>query len=181
MLNFLPQKNKEKIIEEYFLRLTVLFLSFTLVSVLVLILLFTPSFFFVKYKNDTIRAQLDLIMQSKDTKDNEDPIMFVKKVNALSGALSNGAFGYISSEIIDNLINLKNQDIRISSIVISDENASNTKKVVLSGIAATRDSLTSYEKDIKTDGNFESVVFPVSSFIKSSNSDFTATLIYKNK
>ncbi len=181
MLNFLLQKNKKQITNEYLLRVSALLLLFVFISSLLIILLFIPSFFFVKYKNDTVKKQFESV-RSKDMTDKDDPVVFIKDVNALSAALYDGSpYNFSYSMIIDKIVSLKNNDIKILSINIIEENGSGFKKVQMSGIAKTRDALSSYEKDIKSDVFFDSVIFPVSSFIKSSDSEFSATLIYKNK
>lgn len=181
MLNFLPQKNKKQIIFEYLLRITVFLLLFIFGSSLILISLFFPSFFFVKYKNDTVNSQLELVKQKNISK-GEDPIVSINNVNILSVALAGDANSALSySEIIKKIVSLKNDGIKISSIAISKENSTGIKNVLINGIADTRDSLSLYENNIKTDGYFDSVIFPVSNFIKSSNAEFSITLTYRNK
>lgn len=176
MLNFLPQKNKKQIIFEYLLRISIFLLVFIFISSLILISLFIPSFFFAKYKNDTVNSQLESAKQ-KNINNGEDPIAFIKNVNRLSVALSDNAGPIVShSNIINKIVSLKNKDIKILSIIITDENDKGGKTVLLNGIAKTRDSLTAFNNDIKSDGFFSSVVFPVSNFIKSADSEFSATL-----
>ena len=177
MLNFLQQKNIRQIIFEYLLRVTVYFLLFTLISCVILTTLFIPSFFFVKYKNDTINNQL-LEIKQKNINVGEDPVSLIKNVNRLANALFDAATSSVKySDIIDKITILKNKDIKILSIVITEENNTGVKKILINGTANTRDGLTLFEKDIRIDGLFKSVVFPVSNYIKSSDSEFSATLI----
>lgn len=180
MLNFLPQKNKNQIVTEYLLRVIALLLISLFISSLILISLFAPSFFFVSYKNNTVKNQLESIKQENVDK-GVDPMLFIKNVNKLVVSLSPSSTGVGYTEIINKIVNIKNNDIKISSIDIVDDKGTNSKKILLNGIASTRDSLTSYEKEIKIDGFFDSIIFPVSNFIKSTDSEFSATLIYKNK
>lgn len=181
MLNFLQQKNKKQIIFEYLLRIAVFLLLFIFASSLILISLFIPSFFFVKYKNDTINNQLISAKQASISR-GEDPVLFIKNINTLSVALyNNTSSSFTYSEIINKVVSLKNNDIKISSIIVTNDSGVSGKKILINGVASTRDGLSLYEKEIKTDGSFDSVVFPVSDFIKSSDSEFSATLIYKNK
>jgi len=176
MLNFLPQKNRKRIIFEYALRFTSFLLLIIFISSLILISLFAPSYFFVKYKNDTINNQL-ISNRQKSLDKNNDPIAFIKNVNRLSVALSDNNNSNVTySDIVKKIVSFKNKDIKILSINITDDNAGG-KKILLNGIANTRDGLTSYAEDVKIDGFFKSVVFPVSNFIKSFNSEFSATLI----
>jgi len=175
MLNFLPQKNKNQIIYEYLLRVIAFLLLFMFISSLILISLFIPSFFFAKFKNDTINNQL-ISTQQKSADKGEDPVLFIKNVNRLSISLSNTNTKATYSDIIKKIVSLKNKGIKISSIVISQEsNAS--KKILINGVAKTRDSLTLFDKEIRIDGFFSNVTFPVADFIKSTDSEFSATLI----
>ena len=173
MLNFLPQKNKNQIIFEYFLRIVVFSLIFIFIASLTLILLFMPSFFFVKYKNETINIQLESVKQ-KNVDKGGDPISFIKKTNKLSTVLSDDV-NLAMTDIVNKVISLKNKNIKILSISISS-NIANGETILINGIANNRDSLTLYKEDIENDGFFEKVVFPVSNFIKNSNSEFSATL-----
>jgi len=180
MLNFLQQKNKKQIITEYLFRVLVIILSFILTATLLLIILFLPSFFFTKYKNDTLMGQA-LLVQKQATNASEDPIILIKNANKLLAALTpdfstNLSFGHI----VDKVISLKNSGIKILSIKISnDVNKIDNKIVVVGGVADTRDNLTLFEKDIINDGYFKNVLFPVENFIKSVDSEFTATLTLK--
>jgi len=177
MLNFLQEKNKKQIIYEYSLRLFVYLLTFIFISTLVLISCFFPSFFFAKYKSGIVNKQLESVRQ-KSANNNDDPIAFIKNVNKLSAVLSDkNVAGTTYVDVIKKIVLLKNKDIKISSITINEENIAGGKKILLSGTANTRDSLTLFENYLKTDGYFNSVIFPVSDFIKGSNSDFSITLI----
>lgn len=177
MLNFLQQKNKNTIIFEYLLRVTIFLLVIILISVLVLISLFLPSFFFAKYKNNIISGQLESIQQ-KNIDKGEDPVAYIKNVNRLSTILSGGTNKTIRyRDIIDKIVSFKNKDIKILSISITQEKVLNSKKILINGIANTRNSLTLFDRDIRTDGFFSKVTFPISDFIKGSDSEFSATLI----
>lgn len=180
MFNFLPQKNKNQIVIEYFLRLAIFLLYFVLATSLILISLFTPTFFFNEYKNAAVNSQLKSIKQ-QNINSSEDPANFIKNTNRLAVALANGTNATIThSDLINKVVSLKNKGIKILSISISTDNANN-ETISVNGISSTRDSLTTYEKNIQTDGFFDKVTFPVLDFIKSSNSNFSVTLTYKNK
>ena len=175
MLNFLPQQNKKKIVSEYFLRIGVFLLLMIFASRAVLISLFEPSYIFVEYKNNTINNQLESVA-NKNKQKSEDPIAFIKNVNKLSTVFSTDNKSTVTyREILNKISTLKNRDIKLLSIVISNENNTG-KKVLLTGTASTRDALTLFNNDLISDGFFNSVTFPISNFIMSSNSDFFATL-----
>lgn len=181
MLNFLQQKNKNQIIFEYLLRAIVFLLLFVFLSSLILISLFVPSFFFVKYKNDSVNSQF-LSAQQKNINKGEDPILYIKNINRLAIALAdNTSTSANYTDIVNKIVSLKNNNIKIISISVTNDVNSNSKRITINGVANTRDSLTLYDKNLRIDGFFDSVTFPVSNFIQSTDSNFTATLIYKNK
>lgn len=174
MLNFLEQKNRKQIVCEYMLRVAIYFLAFTFIISLILIAFFMPSVFFVKYKYETVETQLESINQTKLNKA-DDPIVLIKNINRFSAIFSKDSeTNKTYNKIINKIISLKNKDIKILYINI-EKNTKNTQ-IIISGIANTRDSLTLFNTNLKTDGFFSTVVFPVSNFIKSTDSEFNATL-----
>ncbi len=180
MLNFLQQKNKKQIIIEYLLRAFVLLLSSILIISLVITILFLPSFFFSKYKNISLNNQLQSV-KTESSSLIDDPILLIKNTNKFVQIFAQDNISPIkSTDIINKITSLKNKDIKILSINIrasADINFART--IQISGVANTRDSLTLFEKAIKDDGFFYSVIFPVANFIKSTDSAFTATLTLK--
>ena len=176
MLNFLPQKNKNQIVFEYLLRVSVFLLVFILVSSVVLISLFVPSFFYAKYNNDAIAEQLK-VSEQNISNTGGDPIALIKNVNDLSSILSSldlvAPISY--GEIINKIVSIKNKDIKILSINIAEDDTG-TKTISINGTSNTRDSLIAFEDVLVSDGSFNNINFPVSDFIQSSNSQFSATL-----
>jgi len=180
MLNFLPQNNKKKIILEYLSRILIMLLIFLFFAVVLLISLFIPSIIFSKYKNQTVKNQLESI-KITNINENQDPIELIKKINTMIGILSGGnTVSLLMSNTIQKIISLKNKDIEILSISISD-NSTSSEKIIINGIAKTRDGLTLFDKDLKNDGLFYSVDLPISNLIKNTNAQFTITLIYNKK
>lgn len=177
MLNFLLEKNKKVVIVEYFFRVTIYFLLFTFFSLIILISLFLPSNFYSKYKNDNVSSQLSSII-NKIGESSEDPIEIIKDVNKFTSVFSDEEDRILFSNIIEKIISLKNKNIRITSFSLINDTLSSVK-IIINGVSGSRDSLTSFDKDLKKDGYFQSIELPVSNLIKNIDSDFTMTLIYK--
>ena len=178
MLNFILEKDKNKIIKEYYYRVAIYFLLFSFFTLVVLISLFLPSIFYSKYKSDTVSQQL-MSIKSSIGNNTEDPIEIIKEVNKFVNVFKYEE-SVLFSDIIKKIVSLKYKDIEILSISLL-ENEDDTVKIVLNGISATRDSLTSYDRDLKKDGFFQSVELPVTDLIKNIDSNFTITLTYKKQ
>lgn len=175
MLNFLEQKNRKQIISEYVMRVIVYFLFFVFLTILFLTVFFMPSYFFVKYKYETVDQQLSL-MNKKSAGKIEDPITYIKNVNKFLTVLTTDSKDKVAyKSVVDKIISLKNQNIKIYSIIIDGNQKGD--KIILNGIAKTREGLTDFNNKLKLDGFFDSVDFPVASFIKSTDAEFSATLI----
>ena len=180
MLNFLPQKNKKKIIIEYFTRLLIALLTFLLFAVVLLMFLFIPSAIFSKYKNNTVKNQLSSI-NIADANKGQDQIDLIKRVNAMVGILSNKKTENIPmTDMIQKVILLKNDNIKVLSISISEYGTS-SEKIIVNGVAKTRDDLTMFDKNLINNGSFYSVDLPVSNLIKNIDAQFTITLVYNKK
>lgn len=177
MLNFLPQRNKKQVAEEYFLRDMIFFLVVVFLSLFLLVILFIPSAIYSKYKNNTIKNQLEMMENTKGS--NTDTVALVKKLNEMAGVLSKDNSA-TASDLIEKILSLKKGNISISSFSINDS-ATDSKTIVINGISKTRDDLTAFNKALISDGTFYSVDLPISDLIKNSDEDFSITLIYKLK
>ncbi len=181
MLNFLTQNIKNKVINEYSLRLVVVLLIMILIVVTFLIILFLPSLFISTYKSIAINDQYKTTM-SNIKKDSLNSIEIVKEKNNLISALSHNNSKDIStstSELIEKIFLLKNENIKISSISIS--NTLEEVKLIIGGISKTREGLTLFNKALKNSQYFDKIILPVVNLLKGTDIEFNITLIYKQK
>lgn len=174
MLHFLPKENKKKVVTEYILRNAIFLFIFTAISVCVLIFLFLPSMFFSQLRSQTISNQLKSVEQT-GTINSKDTVTLIKNINITVKALSDQMSYIPLSSVIQGIIFLKNNDIKISGISIT-VNADNTKNVTITGSSNTRDSLTLFNQNLRADDSFSNVTLPISTFIKDTNISFTMTL-----
>ncbi len=180
MLNFLPKSYIKKVNLGYIFRTYVFLFTFILLAGIILTLLFIPSAIFSKYKNITVANQLEST-KSVEVNEGVDAVALIKKLNAIVKVLSiSGQTGLSPSDLVNKIISIKNTDIKISAISISNIQDVVTK-IVITGVSKTRDSLTSFDNGLISDGTFASVDLPISSLIKSTDANFTMTLTYKKK
>jgi hypothetical protein len=176
MLSFLPQKNKKEIILEYILRVLVFFFFFMFLSIIVLIILLLPSFFFVKYKNETVSHQLESV-RATHVREDGDPIALIKHTNALSKVLVTDSITTSQKEITDHIVFLGGENVKILGFSFTDEK--DIIRLVITGVADTRGDLALFESDLQKDELFETASLPVSYLVRGTDNEFTITLTYK--
>lgn len=180
MLSFLPLTNRKRVITEYLSRVNIVLLAFILLAVIILIILFVPSAIYSKYKNATVSNQF-LITKANNPNDIQNPIELIKKLNSMITILSSQkGISILMSDMVQKILSIKNKNIQLTNISISKDNDT-IEKIVLSGVAKTRDDLTQFNNDLKNDGSFASVDLPITALIKNTDAQFTVTLTYNKK
>ncbi len=180
MINFLPEKLKKQATEEYTFRVaSVLFMVFSLVMIFVLVFLI-PSYILSMYREVVISDQLNMIKNSTSNQ-TEVSLNEVKKINEIVKTLSSGTFNQrTASSFIKDILSVKSSDIKISFISV-DFDPTKNMKIGLRGFSKSRDILTKFIKDVRGLNLFSSVDLPVSNLVKSTDSDFTVSLVVKNE
>ncbi|MFA6430465.1 MAG: hypothetical protein WC229_01045 [Candidatus Paceibacterota bacterium] len=180
MINFLPEKLKKQVKEEYTFRVVSAFLIvFSLTMVFVLVFL-TPSHILSVYRKAVISDQLNMI-KSSTLNQTDVSLNEVKKINEIVKVLSSSSLTQkTASGFIKSVVGVKNSSITISSISVEFDSTQNIK-IGLKGFSKTRDGLTKFVKDIKDLKLFSSVDLPISSLVKSADVDFTISLVVKKE
>lgn len=177
MLHFLPEQNKKYMWLEYVGRVSIFVLFFLLLAMLFLISLFLPSFIFSVFNNQTVENQL-VSIEATNKAAGIDPVAVIASANGMTKVFSDeDVSGTLVSDIIAKIVSLKNQNIQIASITMT-ENPGVSKTFVIDGIAATRDGLTAFDNNLMAEGSFSNVTLPVSDLINDTNDTFTITLTY---
>jgi len=176
MLNLLPTEAKNKITQEY--RLKVLWLSLFLLSCIFIIALvgILPSYLNEKIKVNAITQQKLLRDQEQNNPINIELIKKAESNKALIKYLQNqtGVIGSsVASSAIKEVLIKKTNTIKINSFSFKE------KKLVIIGIAENRNELTSFYQSLKDDSYFKSANLPLSSIAKSVDNNFTIELILK--
>lgn len=179
MLNLLPLQEKKKTLTEYRLRFFA-FAVFTLGALIVANLaLLTPSYLLAVSKYDSISADL-AARQAKQgiggqAKTIDGQVRAVNKKIALFS--SDGSTKRVSpADVNAKIIEIKSAAIKIQSF--SYDASGPQERIVVSGLADDRDSLAAFVDALKKEGTFSSVDLPVSSYVKSTNIDFSIALVH---
>lgn len=176
MFSLLPKDEKVKIRREYRVRLAVVILWFSFVTLVAASLLLLPAYFLSSQKEKAVLREADMLAKSVEAAEAAD----LEKV--LLGVKDKLAFVRRESpplrlyELIREVAKRRSQGIVLGTLTIVD--AENDKRRInVSGKAATRNSLVAFEKALQSSGLFERVELPVGSLAKDSDSDFSLDAI----
>lgn len=179
--NLLPHEEKKKIRAEYRLRLGTVALAAVLFLVISNFALLVPSYLRASSKESVAEARITTStgMTAREHEEEEnDANVRVKELNKKLSVLSTGgtAASYaLLSQTIASILALKSSAIKIQSITY-DATQPERRRYVVSGRALDRDSLAQFSDKLKKSASFAKVELPISSFVKSTDIDFSLVL-----
>lgn len=177
MLNILPEQEKEKIITEYRLRLGVVAVSAVTILILASLVLLAPSYLLAVSKYNNVSAEL-AIRETKQgsTSEQKNIDTQVRDVNKKINLFLSEPFGNRLSppDMFLKIIGIKSSAIRITGFFY--DATGKQERIIVTGVAANRDGLAQFAETLKKDKTFANVELPVSSYVKSSNIDFSIVL-----
>lgn len=183
MLNILLVTEKKKILNEYRLRLGVVAMFALGALVFSSLVLLVPSYLLAVSKN--IAAQKDLeVLQAKDNfgeqwKGINKKIIDTNKRIELFLKTDTSGVVLLPSEAVKKILSVKGNAIRIVSFTYDASDGQ--ERIVVVGTAIDRDKLAKFVEDLKKDPVFTSVTLPISSYVKSTNIDFSIVIERKSK
>lgn len=177
MINLLPLSEKKKILTEYRLRLGVVSVFAVAGLVLASLALLGPSYFLSISKHTLVSSDLarleaahvgvpqagDAVTEIKVVNKKVDIFLKTEKVPHL-----------VFSETILKIIATKGAQVKIIGFMY--DAVPDRERVTLSGVAASRDSLAQFVEALKKDTTFTTVTLPISSYVKSTDIDFSIVL-----
>lgn len=177
MLNILPTQEKKKIITEYRFRLGIVAVFAFIILILASLVLLTPSYLLAVSKYNNVSAALALRESKQDSSGQEKDIdAQVREVNKKINLFLSEPFGdrLSPADTILKIIGMKTAAIKIQGFFY--DATVRQERIVITGVAADRDGLAQFAETLKKDKTFASVDLPVSSYVKSSNIDFSIVL-----
>ena len=177
MLNILPFEEKKKLFREYRLRLSVVAIFAVSLLLLASLILLVPSYFLAMTKYSFVKDQVTKLEASQARTGQEKEVdTEIKKVNK-KVALFLGDEKTPSaapSEFILKVIGMKNSTLRVYGLLYDVTVL--RERLVLTGQAASRDGLATFVETLKKDKTFTLVDLPISSYVKSTNIDFSVVV-----
>ncbi len=178
MINLIPNEEKKKTTKEFYLKLvTVSFLMlgicFIVASVLIL-----PSYFLSSAGENFINMKLKSQENEPVLVSQKDALAVVKDLKTKLGLVENAEKrkSDFSEKIINEIILKKIPNIRITKIFY-ENNLQTGKRISISGVAQSRETLLLFRKALEDDASFSKVDLPISNFVKGSNIEFFMNLI----
>lgn len=180
MFNLLPETSKEIVRKEYRFRIWTTFVLMMTISLLFLIIIFLPIYFVSKNIHNSLDHEIS------NLKNNAVLVDYKAMVDELDS--SNKEVSTAKAEIGKRLdlqaVISAVEDVRPSNIQIyrfAFSTSGGVQKIFLTGEAKSREALKDFSTKLNGLSQFESVDLPLSSFTKSTEVDFSVTLIIKDK
>lgn len=177
MQNLLPEEEKKKVLTEYRLRLGVVILFATGTLVAISLILLAPSYILAISKNNFVSDELaKLELKETSSTQEKDVATKIKEVNKKITLFLGDQNGtpLIPSVFFMKIIDIKTPAIKITGF--SYDATALRARVVVTGHADDRDSLAKFLDDLKNEKTFTKADLPISSYVKSTNIDFSIVL-----
>lgn len=182
MLNLLPIEEKKNVLLEYRLRLAVVSVFAVGSLVLASLILLAPSYVLSLSKYSTEEKQLEILDKKYGGVGQEKELgTQIRDINTKILLLQSGdtTTRLSPSQAVMNIINIKGSAIKIYAFTY--DATAGQERIVLTGTANDRESLAAFVETLKKDPTFTSVTLPISSYVKSTNIDFSVVVERKTK
>lgn len=175
-INLLPPERQRVVSREYLVRLgvvvSVLITALTAIAGLLLL----PTFILLMQSTAAKEAQLanlKTVLSSADEKVLSAHLSALSRDAATLVALGGNPF---ASEVMRTTLAVSRPGVTLSSFVYTPVAAKLPGKLAISGVAATRDALRTYQLALQGTSFVTTADLPVSAYAKDSNIDFTITM-----
>mgnify|MGYP001570413164 FL=1 len=176
MINLLPPSRKQAIYKDLLYRQVRLVLLLVIVIVGLGAVLFLNSLVFLKIQAREVDRALGLENSNSETREARQLEQAVKDLNALlarySGSKSNQTGAVAALLELNRLI-----FSGVSLQALSFDSAS--RRIIVSGVAASRNDIVVFEDRLKQSALFEKLESPLSNFLESTNANFSFTFYVK--
>ncbi len=178
--DLLPTERKRALRREYFLRLAVVGMFAATALVLIYGVLLVPTYLFLSSTAKTKSARLAELQRSLASSDESQLSARLEALSKDAGTLlALGSEPSVTGQF-SALLAIARPGITLSQISYAPPSSSSAGQIIVSGIAATRDSLRQYQIAIQAAPFASSVDLPVSVYAKDSAIPFSITITLKN-
>jgi hypothetical protein len=178
MINLIPNHEKKTKVKDFYFRLTVV--SFVVLALCILIasIAILPSYFLSSVRRNLVATKIEVQTNQAIPQASQDILATIATLKSKIDLVENAEKKkyLISEKIINQIMLQKMPEIKIKQI--SYENTTTGgKKVVIRGLAPSREKLLLFRQALEDDAAFKKVDLPISNFVKGSNIPFSINLI----
>jgi hypothetical protein len=185
MINLIPNTERKQMVRSFYHKLAVLFFIMCSISVFIFFVALLPSYFLSSVKNSAIDSKLDTQSSEPVPLPDQQTLSVIQDLDNKLGIVENSQNDkfIVSEKVINAIIVKKMPNIKITEIsyennpLKAQEGSAMGKKVVIKGVAPSREVLLLFRQALEDGANFKQVDLPVSNFIKGSNIQFHLGLI----
>lgn len=176
MINLLPSVNKQAVYKDLLFRQIRLLILLAVIIIAAGAVLILNSLVFLKIQAREVDRALSLENLNSETREAQELEQNVKNLNALLARYS----GFKSNQTgaVDALLELNKLIPSGASLqVLSFDNVG--RRVIMSGVAASRNDIVIFEDRLKQSALFEKLESLLSNFLESANANFSFTFYVK--
>ena len=170
----LPEKDKKSVIREYHLRLTAVVLLFFSGATLLGLFLLIPSAILSRSREGIVEKKLAVLEATHNRLERGRPEEALKDSKELMRLFTTRAQYPNFSDTLDHISADRNLGIKVTAINATADAV--PVVVLISGVAKSREVLSTYVKKLQSDRTFSSVTIPVSNFAKNKDIEFAISI-----
>lgn len=178
LTNLLPGERHRTLRREYFWRLAVVAAVLGTVLIAAAAILLLPTYL---YLSNEVSARTNRLATVSTALASSDEAELLGRLNALSqdtATLAKLGTAPSASAVVSEVLAVPRPGITLSNISYTPAVGNTAASMVISGMAATRDSLRSYQLALQSTSFAQSVDLPVSAYAKDSNISFGITITF---
>ena len=179
LTNLLPSERLAALSRNYFLRLGVVVVVFVTLLTFAAIVLLIPTYVLLTQSMQTKRAHLSAIESALSSGNGTALSTRLAALSSNAAALSSLARAPSASATVRAALALSRPGVTLSGLAYTPAAGAVSSTLAISGTAATRDALRSYQLALAGAPFARTADLPVSAYAKDSNIDFTITVTLK--
>lgn len=177
MINVFATKEKKKILNKYRIRLAIVSLIVADILLIANLVLFMSPYLLSVSKYNNLEKELVSLEEvyGGGVKEKDVSSQVVDINNKITLLLKASAETQLSPyQVMSDILRDKSHMIKIYGFTY--DSVVNQERVVITGEALDRDSLSSFFEELKKDTRFTNVALPISSYVKSEDIEFSVVL-----
>ena len=179
LTNLLPSERCRILRRDYFVRLGAVIVFLVIVLILAAAVLLLPTFVFLTASKNSLETRLASIESTLSSSDDKALSAQLTALSNSAASLSALADTHSASAIMRAVLAVSRPGITVSHFEYSSASDANKNQstLTISGAAAVRDALRSYQLALQSSSFVRSADLPVSAYAKDADIAFTITVI----